>query len=217
MKDLPMFILALTILVFIAVVCWITNENIKRIEAVTRENAYIWFTKHINVLMQISDTLKTPPENIISSVNKLRKQLQDTEKKLESILEKASIDIPSTLKKNKRKIQIKDRTIDVIAGRVDGINIEHLGKIADGLVDNNKNIVVFIAGVVDGKIALTCKVTPDISHLIPASKLIKYVAKILNGSGGGKPEFAQGSGKDITKIDEVISQIYDIIPDIPSK
>ncbi len=193
------------------------GENIKRIEAVTRENAYIWFTKHINVLMQISDTLKTPPENIISSVNKLRKQLQDTEKKLESILEKASIDIPSTLKKNKRKIQIKDRTIDVIAGRVDGINIEHLGKIADGLVDNNKNIVVFIAGVVDGKIALTCKVTPDISHLIPASKLIKYVAKILNGSGGGKPEFAQGSGKDITKIDEVISQIYDIIPDIPSK
>ncbi len=75
-----------------------------------------------------------------------------------------------------------------------------------------KNCIVLLAGVLDGRVILICKVSPEISGLTRASDIIKHIAKMLGGSGGGKPEFAQGSGKDATKIEQAISQLPEIIP-----
>ncbi|MCM8789235.1 MAG: alanine--tRNA ligase, partial [Candidatus Omnitrophica bacterium] len=190
------------------------GENLKRIEAVTRESAYNWFKKHIDILLQASNIMKTSPENLSFSINKLKKQLEDLEKRIDYIIKKSTLDIPSTLKKNKKDIQIKNQVVHIIAGRVDGVTIDHLGKIADKVSSQINNAVVFLAGTMDKKAVVVCKVTPDISNIIQAQTIMKHAVEILNGSGGGKPEFARGSGKDITKVDETISRIHEIISDI---
>lgn len=193
------------------------GENLKRIEALTRENALNWLKKRNEILMQAVDVLKTTPENLLSSINKLRKQMQETEKKLESIIEKTSTSIPENLMKNKKVVHIKNHPVNIIAARIDNIGFEQLGKIADKISSDINNAIILLAGVLDSKAILVCKVTPDISGLIQASNIIRVVAKMLGGSGGGKPEFAQGSGKDTTRIEQVISQFGEIVSEISRK
>jgi len=190
------------------------GENLKRIEAVTRENAYQWFRKRWEILYQASNLLKTNPENLASSIIKLKKQVQELEEKIETILEKATTDIPSTLKKNSKNIVIKGYDATLMAGRVDGLTTDQLGKIADTVSSEANKLIILLAGILDGRVLVICKVTPDISGMAPASLIVKHIAKMVDGNGGGKSEFAQGSGKDTRKIDEIIKSAHDIVMNI---
>jgi len=189
------------------------GENLKRIEAVTRKHAYDWFNKRIHIIDQASSILKTTPENLVGSINKIKKQIQDLEKKLSVLTEKAAMDIPSTLERNRKNMVIKNTDVSIIAGRVDGLTTDQLGKIADGISSNKKGCIVFLAGEIENKVAIVCKVSADIADIAPASSIIKYISKILGGKGGGKSHFAQGLGKDTDKIDDIISKITELIPE----
>lgn len=193
------------------------GENLKRVEAITKKSAYDWMNKNMNILLEISELLKTSPENIVSSINKLKKQIKELETRIESILEKTSVDIYSTLKNNKKNVKIENQSIEIISGRVDDVPVNQMGKIADTLASGMRNTVIFLAGAIDEKLVMVCKVTSDISSLIQASTIVKNIATLLNGSGGGKPEFAQGAGKDIARIDQIITKIPDIIQEIFNK
>jgi len=61
--------------------------------------------------------------------------------------------------------------------------------------------------VEDGKVALVVAVTDDLTVRVPAGKLIKEVAAIVDGSGGGRPDFAQAGGKNPEKLDEAVAQV----------
>jgi len=190
------------------------GENLKRIEAVTRESAYQWFKKRWEILHQASDLLKTDPENLVFTIIKLKKQIQQLEEKLKTIIQKVTTDIPTTLKKNSKNIVIKGHDATLVAGRLDGLTADQLGKIADIVSSEIKKSIVLLASILDGRVLLICKVTPDISNIVPASLIIKHITGMISGSGGGKSEFAQGSGKDITKIDEIIKGAHNLILDI---
>jgi len=129
------------------------------------------------------------------------------------LTEKAAMDIPSTLERNRKNMVIKNTDVSIIAGRVDGLTTDQLGKIADGISSNKKGCIVFLAGEIEPKVAIVCKVRADIADIAPASSIIKYVSKILGGKGGGKSHFAQGLGKDTDKIDDIISKITELIPE----
>jgi len=190
------------------------GENLKRIEAVTRQHAYHWFKQKIEILQQATAQLKTTPENLLFSINKMKKQIQELENKINTLMEKASMDIPSTLKKSKKEISVKNKNVSVVTGRFDGLSFEQLGKIADGAASEITNAIILLTSVVNGRAIVLCKITPDVSKIIQASHVVKHITKILGGSGGGKAEFAQGSGKEIEKIDEVISNAHNIIKEI---
>ncbi|MCM8817226.1 MAG: alanine--tRNA ligase [Candidatus Omnitrophica bacterium] len=191
------------------------GENLKRIEAITREYAYMWFKRRNEMLLQAAEIMKTVPESLLTSIQRMKKHIQEMEKKMKSILEKSLINISEKL--DEKKIQINNHTISIFTGQLDNIDLVQLGKIADNICSGKNSCVVLLAGVLDGRAVLVCKVTPDISTIVNASHIIKHIAKLLDGSGGGKPEFAQGSGRDITKIEQVISQANRIIPEIFNK
>ncbi len=187
------------------------GENLKRIEAITRQFAYDWFNRKIDIIHQASSLLKTTPENLVGSINKMKKQILELEKKISSITEKAAMDILSELEKNKKTIVVKNVDATLIAGRVDGLTIKQLGKIADDVSSRTQRCIVLLAGLLDGRIVIVCKVSNDIAGIVPASAIVKYISGMLGGSGGGKPHFAQGSGKDVGKLDEIISNISELI------
>jgi len=191
------------------------GENIKRIEAITRQHAYTWFSKKIELINQACLLLKTSPENFIDSIAKIKKQLRETEKKLSLITEKAAMNI-NGLEKNKQNIVIKNKDIDLIAQRMDGLTIEQLGKIADNMSSTMKQTIILLAGILEKRVVMVCKVTNDIIDIVSASSIIKYLSKLLDGSGGGKPHFAQGSGKNTDKLDEIILNITEILSKTPN-
>jgi len=70
---------------------------------------------------------------------------------------------------------------------------------------------IFLAGKRDGSVALVAHVTGALTEKLQANKLIQQVAPIIGGKGGGRPENAQGSGKDASKIDEALTKAQELL------
>ena len=91
--------------------------------------------------------------------------------------------------------------VEYIIERIDNVDLREL---ATNLKKRYKNLVAFLAGVNNSKVTLVAVSNVD---KIKAGDLIKNYASIVGGKGGGKSDFAQGGGKDIEKIDEMIQKV----------
>ena len=102
------------------------------------------------------------------------------------------------------KIEIGGSTL--IARQVDDVDSESLRTLADTLKSRLKSgIVVLAAPMPEGKVSLIVTVTPDLAKKAPAGQLVKTLAPIVGGGGGGRPDFAQAGGKDASKITELLA------------
>jgi alanyl-tRNA synthetase len=88
------------------------------------------------------------------------------------------------------------------------------GKLLQGLVDALKshfNGAIFLAGALDGRVALIASVPKDMTSQFQANKLIQETAPIVSGKGGGRPDNAQGAGKDASKIGEALARARELL------
>ncbi|PYJ85389.1 MAG: hypothetical protein DME70_09630, partial [Verrucomicrobia bacterium] len=88
------------------------------------------------------------------------------------------------------------------------------GKLLQSVVDALKshfNGPIFLAGAVDGRVALIASVPKELTSQFQANKLIQEIAPIVGGKGGGRPDNAQGAGKDATKIDEALARVRELL------
>ena len=103
------------------------------------------------------------------------------------------------------KIQIGESTL--IAREMSDVDAESLRTLADTLKSRLKSgVVVLAAAMPEGKVSLIVTVTPDLAKKAPAGQLVKHLAPIVGGGGGGRPDFAQAGGKDATKITELLAE-----------
>ena len=70
---------------------------------------------------------------------------------------------------------------------------------------------IFLAGASDGRVALIASVPKELTSRFQANKLIQEIAPIVEGKGGGRPENAQGAGKDTTKIGEALARVRELV------
>jgi alanyl-tRNA synthetase len=73
--------------------------------------------------------------------------------------------------------------------------------------------VVVLALGSDGKVTLVCTVSRDLQDKLHAGNIIKRVAALVGGSGGGRPDFAQAGGKNVEAIDQALQAVYNIVAD----
>jgi alanyl-tRNA synthetase len=86
------------------------------------------------------------------------------------------------------------------------VDSESLRTLADTLKSRLKSgVVVLAAPMAEGKVSLVVTVTPDLAKKAPAGQLVKTLAPIVGGGGGGRPDFAQAGGKDAGKITELLA------------
>ncbi len=88
------------------------------------------------------------------------------------------------------------------------------GKLLQGVVDALKSKFkgpIFLAGTHDASVALVAYVPNELSSKFQANKLIQQIAPIVGGKGGGRPESAQGAGKDASKINEALSKARELL------
>jgi alanyl-tRNA synthetase len=95
--------------------------------------------------------------------------------------------------------------VKLIARRVEGLEKSALRGLSDSLRDRLGSGVVVIASDNDGKVALVVSVTKDLTGRIQAGRLVKELAPIVGGGGGGRPEFAEAGGKDPARIQELLA------------
>lgn len=180
-------------------------SGIRRIEALTGMSAFDYFRKEDEELRKISDMLKT--EKPIERVEKLLADMKEMEREAERLKGRAASESSAALMEKAMDI---DGT-KVISCRVDDLEKKDLRILADNLKDKLGSGVIVLASVRNGEAAFLSMVTKDLTKKIKAGEILKKVAEIAGGRGGGKPEMAEGGTKDIAKLDKALEAVYDIV------
>src|SRR4029077_16905374 len=109
-----------------------------------------------------------------------------------------------------------DDTVDVAGIKLARRKVADLDKdalrgLADSLKAKIKSGVVVLASANDGKVQIVVAVTPDLTGRVKAGQVVKEIAPIVGGSGGGRPDFAEAGGKQPEKIDEMLTAAEGIV------
>ena len=100
--------------------------------------------------------------------------------------------------------------VKVLGGRIEGVDAKAMRGMVDELRDQLKSGVVLLVAESEGKVVLAVGVTKDLVGRFKAGDLIREVAGVVGGGGGGRPDFAQAGGKDASKIDEAVARFYSL-------
>ncbi|MDT8418863.1 MAG: alanine--tRNA ligase [Desulfuromonadales bacterium] len=174
--------------------------GVRRIEAVTGATALELVHEQQDSLLRLAHLIKTEPHNVEQRLQRLLEQQKEQEKALEQLQAKANADLGGSL---------LDQTLDVegiklLAARIDKTDGKKLRELSDQLRDKLGSGVLVLAGAHDGKVALLVAVTKDLTGKVKAGELIKPLAEMAGGRGGGRPELAQAGGPDTSRIDALL-------------
>ncbi len=95
--------------------------------------------------------------------------------------------------------------VKLVTRRVEGLEKGALRGLSDSLRDRLGSGVVVLVSDVDGKVSLVVSVSKDLTSRVQAGRLVKELAPIVGGGGGGRPDFAEAGGKDASKIDDLLA------------
>ena len=101
--------------------------------------------------------------------------------------------------------------VKVVARQVSGLDKDGLRALVDQHRGQIKSGVVVLASPGDGKVSIVVGVTPDLTKKIPAGQVVKQLAPIVGGGGGGRADFAEAGGKDASKIGELLAASKGVI------
>jgi alanyl-tRNA synthetase len=178
--------------------------GVRRIEALTGAGAVEWIQQERSSLDAVLGALNTTPEQAIPAVQRLQSDTKRLARDVETLKMKAALG--GARADDMAQSDTHDvNGIKVLARRVSGLEKGALRGLADSLRDRLKSGVVIIASDNDGRVSLVVSVTKDLTSRIQAGRVVKEIAPIVGGGGGGRPDFAEAGGKDASKIDELIS------------
>lgn len=184
------------------------GAGLRRIEAVTGRGAEGYIERQRSALRSIMDNLATSLENVQDDVASLKDE-RDKERKRAQVLERElSKKIAESLLSRAEVIN----GVTVLAARVPSLRLEALREMSDLLRDKLKSAVVVLGTVYEDKPIFLAVVTSDlVSRGYNAGEIVKQVAKVAGGGGGGKATFAQAGGKYKNKLDEALQLVKGLI------
>ena len=183
--------------------------GVRRIEALTGEGAYLYGRQMEDELLNVADLLRVKPTEIMARVESLIQQNRELEREITKIRqESARSQIDTLLEK------VKDiNSVKILATPVEGVDRDGLRSLLDELKTKMGSGVIVLGTITDGKIAFIAGVTDDLIKTkgLKAGDIIREVAKIAGGSGGGRPDMAQAGGKEPSKMQEALNSVSDIV------
>ena len=180
-------------------------SGIRRIEALTGTEAFNHLRNRLTELKMINDLLKT--DTPYDRIQKILTDMKSIERELASVKSKAAARDSSSFLERARVIH----GVSVLSQRVDGLEQKDLRLLADNIRDKMGSGVICVASAKDGQAAMLTMVTKDLTAHLNAGDILKRVAAIAGGRGGGKAEMAQGGTQDLEKLDKALEAVYDII------
>ena len=185
--------------------------GVRRLEAITGESAYLYERQLSDQVMEIADLLKVRPNEVAQKVLSLIQQNKELEKELMKLQQKtAQLNIADLLEK-----VVTVDGIRLLADSVDNIDRNALRSLVDDLKVKIGSGVILLGASIDGKVSLIAGVTDDlIKRGLRADGIIRKVAEVAGGSGGGRADLAQAGAKDPSKISEAIAATPGIIAEM---
>ncbi len=182
-------------------------SGIRRIEAVTGDEAVAIVQKTARLLQEAAGQLKDAPEAVPHKVAKLMAEQKSLEKDLERLKAKLASLSATDSEANMKSIN----GVQVIAQRVEADNPAALRNLADRFRDRLKSGVVVLGAAAEQKAFLIALVSKDLIGRYHAGDIVKELATVVGGSGGGRPDMAQAGGTRPENLEQALQQAYDIV------
>ncbi|MGI6120104.1 MAG: alanine--tRNA ligase [Desulfosporosinus sp.] len=179
------------------------GAGLRRIEAVAGLEALAYFNTLDEQVMEIARILKAQSSDVGKRVIGLVANVKELEREIAQLQAKLSKNEAEGLLKRVEEIE----GVQVLAGQVQVSDMEGLRQMADLLRAKLKTGVVVLGAVNEGKVNFVTVVSPKGLSGLHAGQIIKEVAKITGGSGGGRPDMAQAGGKDPSKLGEALDRV----------
>ncbi|MFW3590908.1 alanine--tRNA ligase [Staphylococcus caprae] len=188
-----------------------TGAGVRRIEALTGKSAFLYLEDIQSKFNTIKNNVKVKSDDQV--VGKIT-QLQEEEKNLLKQLEQRNKEITS-LKMGNIEDQVETiNHLKVLATEVDVPNAKAIRSTMDDFKSKLQDAIIVLASNVDGKVSIIATVPKSLTDQVKAGDLIKHMAPVVGGKGGGRPDMAQGGGTQPEKITEALRFIKDYIKNL---
>jgi alanyl-tRNA synthetase len=179
--------------------------GIRRVEAVTGNNALRFLQSLEDKINEAAAVLKTHPGDVVNRVAQLQDALRQAERELEKVNSKLAASQGDELANQ----AIEVNGLKVLATRLDGADAQVLRETMDALKAKLKTAAIVLASVQGDKVSLIAGVTADSTNKVKAGDLVNFVAQQVGGKGGGKPEMAMAGGNDPSKVGTALAGVKD--------
>ncbi|HEX5046226.1 MAG TPA: alanine--tRNA ligase [Gammaproteobacteria bacterium] len=181
--------------------------GVRRIEAVTGRGALEWVNANETLLRDVAGLVKSGRDDVAAKVGQLLDRTKSLEREIQTLRKKlASGGGRDVL----QEVQVVNG-IKVLAVRVDGADAKSLRDTADQLKDKLASGVVVLAAVEGDKVSLVASITKDLTGKLKAGDIIKPVAELVGGRGGGRPDFAQAGGNRPENVDQALALVPGLV------
>jgi alanyl-tRNA synthetase len=185
--------------------------GVRRVEALTGAGAVAWAQRQREALDALTGALSTTADQALDAVQRLQADARRLAREVEQLKMKAALGGGGGSRPGGADETRDVAGVKLIARRVEGLEKGALRGLSDSLRDRLGSGVVVLASDNDGKVSLVVAVSKDLTARVQAGRLVKELAPIVGGGGGGRPDFAEAGGRDASRIDELIEKAPQVL------
>ena len=185
--------------------------GVRRIEAATGLNALAYVRQLEGTVKSAARVVRSGTADLPEKIEKLLEKDRQLEKEVQDLKRKLAMGGGAGAGGGLDEIVRTAREIPggtALAAKVDAADVATLREMADKLRDKLGDAVVLVASVAGGKVQLVVTVSKSLVGRYKAGDIVKQVAEVVGGSGGGRPDMAQAGGTQVEKIDEALARFY---------
>jgi len=176
----------------------------RRIEALTGAGAVVWAQHQRAAISSVLDALHVTDAHAVEAIEKLQGESKRLAREVTQLKTRIAMGGTGGGATDEGDDTTEVAGVKLARRKVSDMDKEALRGLADSLKAKIKSGVVVIASASDGKVQIVVSVTPDLTARVKAGQIVKEIAPIVGGGGGGRPDFAEAGGKQPEKIDEML-------------
>ncbi len=164
----------------------------------------------------IRSLIKAQPDEELKKLQKLIEKNKELEKQVGSLKEKMALGVGVGISAKGTVIRLEDKVkkmgdVRYLVQKLEGADAKTLRTFIDNAKNQLKSVVVVAGAADNGKVILAAGVTKDLEDRYHAGNLLKEVAKVVGGKGGGRPDMAQAGGSKPEKLDEALGMVPSLL------
>ncbi len=183
------------------------SAGVRRIEAITGEEAVRNYQQASDSLHRISQLIRVGEPELVEQVERMLAQQKVLERQIEGLKDKVAQGAMGQLETQAATVN----GVKVLAAKLEGLDRSQMRTLADSLRNKWKSAVIVLAGGDDGAVSIVAGVTKDLTGKVQAGKLVGQVALAIGGKGGGRPDMAEGGGKDAAALAKALESVQQTI------
>jgi alanyl-tRNA synthetase len=189
------------------------SAGVRRVEAITGAAAVERFLRDERTLRELAERLQVHRDRIGPAVERLADELRDASRRIERLQLKLAFRDSVDATESARRIE----GVKVLARRIENLDRNNLRQLADQILNRLQSGVVALGTSEEGKVSLVVMVSRDLTDRLRADELIRPIARLVGGGGGGKADMAEAGGRNSEKLEEALESLYGLVAEtLPS-